>query len=297
MVGRLFQIVYLLMERESITANELAEKLEVSVRTINRDIEKLSEARIPIFATRGRGGGISLLPDFVLNKKVLSEEEKTSILSSMKIMGTVAYEDEQQALLRLEEFFGETAQDWIEIELDNWGEGAFDKERFKSLKDAILTHKVVTFEYIKKNEISNRKVHPCKLVFRSNSWYLFAFCEMRKDFRYFKFHRMRNLEITKERFEPMRMPEENKENHYLKPEPSFEATVAIDKCMAYRAVDELSMKDVVDDGKRLIFQIKEAKNSWFYDYVFSYGPYAEVLEPEDVRNEVARRVEMLYKKY
>ena len=87
MVARLFQIVYLLMERDSMTAKELADKLEVSVRTINRDIEKLSEARIPIYATRGRGGGISLLSDFVLNKKVLTEEEKSSILSSIKYWG------------------------------------------------------------------------------------------------------------------------------------------------------------------------------------------------------------------
>ena len=102
MVSRLFQIVYILMEKEKVTAKELAEKLEVSVRTINRDIEKLSEARIPVYATKGRSGGISLLSDFVLNKKVLTEEEKSSILSSMRVMEAVAYEDEQQALNRLD---------------------------------------------------------------------------------------------------------------------------------------------------------------------------------------------------
>lgn len=145
MVARLFQIVYLLMERDSMTAKELADKLEVSVRTINRDIEKLSEARIPIYATRGRGGGISLLSDFVLNKKVLTEEEKSSILSSMKVLGTVAYDDEKQALSRLEDFFGEVAQDWIEIELDTWNEGNFDRDRFRQLKGAILSHKKLSF--------------------------------------------------------------------------------------------------------------------------------------------------------
>lgn len=86
MVGRLFQIVYLLMENESLSARELADKLEVSVRTINRDIEKLSEARIPVYTTRGRAGGISLLPDFVLNKKVLSEEEKSGICTHFVLL-------------------------------------------------------------------------------------------------------------------------------------------------------------------------------------------------------------------
>ena len=169
MVARLFQIVYLLMERDSMTAKELADKLEVSVRTINRDIEKLSEARIPIYATRGRGGGISLLPDFVLNKKVLTEEEKSSILSSMKVLGTVAYDDEKQALNRLEDFFGEVAQDWIEIELDTWNEGNFDQDRFRQLKGAILSHKKLSFDYMKKGIPEFRTIRPFKLVFRARS--------------------------------------------------------------------------------------------------------------------------------
>lgn len=148
-----------------MTAKELADKLEVSVRTINRDIEKLSEARIPIYATRGRGGGISLLSDFVLNKKVLTEEEKSSILSSMKVLGTVAYDDEKQALSRLEDFFGEVAQDWIEIELDTWNEGNFDRDRFRQLKGAILSHKKLSFDYMKKGVPEFRTIRPCKLVF------------------------------------------------------------------------------------------------------------------------------------
>lgn len=164
MVARLFQIVYLLMERDSMTAKELADKLEVSVRTINRDIEKLSEARIPIYATRGREGGISLLSDFVLNKKVLTEEEKSSILSSMKVLGTVAYDDEKQALSRLEDFFGEVAQDWIEIELDTWNEGNFDQDRFRQLKGAILSHKKLSFDYMKKESRSFGRYVPA-------SWY------------------------------------------------------------------------------------------------------------------------------
>ena len=183
MVARLFQIVYLLMERDSMTAKELADKLEVSVRTINRDIEKLSEARIPIYATRGRGGGISLLSDFVLNKKVLTEEEKSSILSSMKVLGTVAYDDEKQALSRLEDFFGEVAQDWIEIELDTWNEGNFDRDRFRQLKGAILSHKKLSFDYMKKGVPEFRTIRPCKLVFRAQAWYLYGFCEKRQDFR------------------------------------------------------------------------------------------------------------------
>lgn len=295
MVSRLFQIVYILMEKERVTAKELAEKLEVSVRTINRDIEKLSEARIPVYATRGRSGGISLLSDFVLNKKVLTEEEKSSILSSMRVMGAVAYEDEQKALNRLEEFFGKSAQDWIEVELDSWGQGEFDQERFSLLKSAVLMHKKITFKYMGTREICSRKVQPHKLAFRSQSWYLYGFCELRQEFRYFKFHRMENLVITEERFEPKKLPKE--ESHYMVMENTFEATFAIDKCMAYRACDELPMKEAKEENSRFIFTISNAHESWFYDYIFSYGPYAEVLGPTKVRNEMKKRVDRMYNIY
>lgn len=295
MVGRLFQIVYLLMENERMSAKELSDRLEVSVRTINRDIEKLSEARIPVYSSRGREGGFSLLPDFVLNKTVLSDEEKSGILSSMRLMGTVAYDDEKEALKRLEEFFGKASQDWIEIELDNWSDGFFDKERFKQIKNAVLSRKKIEFDYARYPEVSHRKVRPCKLVFRSQAWYLYAYCEARNDFRYFKFHRMKNLVITEEHFDAMTLPAE--ENHYISKEPSFAAVLAIDKSMAYRAFDELSSENVVEEDNRYIFKIENASDSWFISYVLSYGSKAEVLSPVECRNTIADIVNELEKKY
>ncbi|MDD6038277.1 MAG: YafY family protein [bacterium] len=296
MVGRLFQIVYLLMENEQLSARELARRLEVSVRTINRDIEKLSEARIPIYTTRGRDGGISLLPEYVLNKTVLSEEEKSGILSSMRLMGTVAYDDEKEALQRLEDFFGEAAQDWVEIELDNWGEGSFDKARFGQLKQAVLTRKKVTFDYMKQGDVSHRKVRPAKLVFRAQAWYLYAFCEKRQDFRYFKLRRMNHLEVTDERFAPLALPKEEPK-HYVSHTKTFCAEVAIDKCMAYRAFDELNPTHVIEKADCFVFTIDDADENWFVTHMLSYGQYAQILSPADIRDAMIHVIEEMAEKY
>ncbi|UUZ89988.1 HTH domain-containing protein [Paenibacillus sp. P25] len=75
-INRLFEIVYLLLSRKRITAKELAEHCEVSVRTILRDLETLSAAGIPVYTVQGKGGGISPLDRYVLNKALLSEEEQ-----------------------------------------------------------------------------------------------------------------------------------------------------------------------------------------------------------------------------
>lgn len=85
-INRLFEIVYILLERETVTAKELAERFEVSTRTIYRDIEILSQAKIPVYANKGKGGGISLLSDYVLDKSILSEEEQNQILFALQSM-------------------------------------------------------------------------------------------------------------------------------------------------------------------------------------------------------------------
>lgn len=92
-IHRLFEIVYILLEKKNVTAKELAEHFEVSARTIYRDVETLAEAGILIYANKGKGGGIRLLPEFVLNKTVITQQEKTDILSSLSALGAVSPED------------------------------------------------------------------------------------------------------------------------------------------------------------------------------------------------------------
>lgn len=83
---RLFEIVYTLLDRGTVTAQELADRLGVSKRTILRDIETLTLAKVPVYTTQGKGGGVSLLDGYVLDKAVLSDEEKEQILLGIKTL-------------------------------------------------------------------------------------------------------------------------------------------------------------------------------------------------------------------
>jgi len=97
-INRLFEIVYILLERKTVTAKELASKFEVSTRTIYRDIEILSAAKIPVYANKGKGGGISLLDDYVLDKSILSEEEQNQILFALQSMERISSQEEKSIL-------------------------------------------------------------------------------------------------------------------------------------------------------------------------------------------------------
>lgn len=115
-INRLFEIVYLLLEKKQMTARELAEHFEVSVRTIYRDVETLSAAGIPIYMTKGKGGGIALLPEFVLNKTVITEAERADILSSLHAVHAVSFREAGTALDKLGAMFGRANADWIEVD-------------------------------------------------------------------------------------------------------------------------------------------------------------------------------------
>ncbi|WP_050791268.1 helix-turn-helix transcriptional regulator [Anaerostipes caccae] len=99
--SRLFEIIYILLEKKKVTAPELAERFEVSVRTIYRDIDALSSAGIPVYCTQGKGGGIGLLEDFVMDKSALTEEEQSQILLSLQCMAVTNHMDAKKTLIQI----------------------------------------------------------------------------------------------------------------------------------------------------------------------------------------------------
>lgn len=296
MVSRLFQIVYLLLEYPMITAGELSKRLEVSQRTIYRDLDKLSAAGIPVYANKGKGGGISLLSDFVLDKAVLTAEEKTKILESLQALKAVGYADESQALEKLQSFFGEGQQDWIEVDFSNWDDSDGEGELFQQLKYAILHHNYVNLTYAgARQENTTRQVRPMKLCFKGQAWYLYAFCELRQDYRFFKLRRMTKIKIEEKHFEPQPIGSVIDHSYYKKMEQQT-VTVQVKKEMAFRAYDEFQNLTVLENGDlSATMEIRDME--WFLSELFSYGPYIKVVKPESVRKLVQERLQEMMEVY
>ena len=198
-INRLFEIIYILLDKKKITAKELAEHFEVSTRTIYRDVEDISAAGIPIYMNEGRNGGISLLPDYVLNKTVLTEKEKNDILSAMQALDAFDESSVSLTLSKVSSFFGNNNQGYYEIDFDDWGNSI--KSQFEKSKEGIISKKLLSFEYqTSLNKRTKRIVEPYKLWFKEKNWYLKAYCLNKKDMRIFRFSRMRNVEILEENF-------------------------------------------------------------------------------------------------
>ena len=183
-IERLFEIIYILMDRKNVTAEELSGHFGVSKRTILRDVETLSMANIPIYTKQGKNGGIALLDNYVLDKTVLTEEEKKLLLLGLKTLPTG--EIGKGMLSRLDPMFSVRDTSCIEVDFSRWSNPKKDRTRFDLLKNAILDHKAIQFSYPSTTgEVTDRKAYPLKLLFQSQAWYISSYCLLRNDYRTF----------------------------------------------------------------------------------------------------------------
>ncbi|MCL1798693.1 MAG: YafY family transcriptional regulator [Eggerthellaceae bacterium] len=297
-INRLLEMVTILLNRKTITAKELAERFEVSTRTVYRDIEALSTAGIPIYTNKGSGGGISLLEDYTLNKALLSKSESESLLLAVKAMGATSYPEADAILDKLGSVFkNNKAHDWIEVGFDEWGSKANEQDRFSKIRDAIISNRVISFDYINaRGEKSTRLAEPIKLIFNANTWYLIAYCLKRNSHRMFRLSRIKEVSPTDQHFEN-RPPEK-----YVGWETSSIPFIGLRLCCAEKILgrlydtfdEEYITKN--DDGTYAV-QVTIPEDEWVYGYILSLGGYAEVLEPEHVRQTIKARAQEIIDKY
>lgn len=294
-INRLFEIVYILLEKKTVTAKELAERFEVSIRTIYRDIDILSAANIPIYTNQGKGGGICLLDDFVLNKSILSEEEQNQILFALQSMEKISCQNEKKLLEKMSTIFRKSKATWIEVDLSSWGNVKGEDKRFELIQEAVLNRKVLEFVYFNsKGEEKKRQAEPLQIYFKDKAWYLKAFARDREDYRLFKISRIEDVEILDETFD-RELPE------LIEEEPHFttvELVLEISQKLAYRVYDEFERETITKqpNGDFLV-KVEWPENDWIYSYILSFGEEAKVIFPDYVKHEVRKRLKRSLRNY
>ena len=295
-ISRLFEMLYILQERGQVTASELAERLEVSERTVYRDAQALCEAGVPVYAQQGRGGGLRILPGYQLSKSVLSEAERRTILSSLQAMEQVGAAD-SATLRKLTAFLGGAAPDWVQIDFSDWSgtRGAL----FSSLKIAILVRRQVELTYCSEHgECAQRRVCPMKLLFKGRTWYLRAWCTQRRAMRTFKLTRILCAHMLGDPFPPEAQDTPDAAYDALQAPPVLEFTLRADSRMAYRVYDDFEPERIerLPDGSFLV-HASFPPGEWNVSLILGYGEHAEVLEPQWLREEIASRLKKMMNLY
>lgn len=298
-IDRLLGIVMILLQKNKVTAPYLADRFEVSRRTINRDIEDLCMAGIPIVTTQGGNGGITIADGYCVDKSVLTQDELQTLIAGLKGLDSVSNEKHKEKLL--DKFFVKqdsviSLRDSIIIDLSShYKSGLTDK--ISLLKEAIRSNTVVSFRYYSNRGDELRQVEPYYLIFRWSAWYLFGYCLEREDFRLFKLNRIWELTDTGCKFEVRVIPEERKDlDNYFSDE--IQVSILFDESVKYRLIDEygLDCYKVTDSGK-LLLQSGFTNREFLISWIMGFGDKAEVMEPEELAQEIKATAAGILLKY
>ncbi|MBR6216804.1 MAG: YafY family transcriptional regulator [Spirochaetaceae bacterium] len=201
----LFELTYILLDKKSVTAKEMAAHFGVSPRTIYRWVDALNLAGVPVYTSKGRGGGIFLSEKYALDKTVFTDEEKKELLAGVQAVNSLSgIPSTHSAVSKLRSLIGNIPEinvkdksNWIQIDFEPWSsKGTEVQELFLKLKDAIFAEQQVSFDYYSMHgESEGRNVQPWKLLFKNQAWYLYGWCNKANEERFFKLNRMRNLTL------------------------------------------------------------------------------------------------------
>ena len=299
---RLIAILSVLLNHEQITAPELAKRVEVSRRTISRDIDALNQAGIPIVTRQGTGGGIRIMDGFRMDRTALTSREIQAILSGLRSLDSVSGSG-QYRLLMEKISPGSSGvlpgDQHILIDLASWYRPALT-EKIELLHSAIERNRLVLFHYLSPHGESDRAVEPALLIFQWSSWYLWGWCLDRKDYRLFKLNRMDRVRKTEESFECRNDAVPDLSDEKIFP-GGIRVRALFDADQKWRLAEEFGPASFTEteDG-RLLFEADYTDMDNLVTWLMTFGDKAEVFEPEEAREKITETVQKMaavYKGY
>jgi predicted DNA-binding transcriptional regulator YafY len=297
----------LLLERKQISATKLAEMFEVSPRTIFRDVETISLAGIPIVAYPGVNGGISIMEEYKIEKKLFTVSDITSLLIGLgSIHSTMTSEEVLYTMAKIK---GLVPADQIrDIELKSkqitvdhtpWIGNKNQNLNLDEIRTALSENKLISFEYSAQNGVtSQREIEPYRLVLKSLSWYLQGYCTTRNDFRTFKLSRISTLKLLEETFIPREFDYKALEISNNTEKKIITIKLLIDASIRDLVIEFCGVENIKPYGNnKFIVSFPFTEDDFSYSMILRLGDKCECLEPENVRLEIIRRVENLLNIY
>lgn len=303
-IDRLIGILTILLQKEIVTAPELAEKFDVSRRTINRDIEALCKAGIPLVTSQGVGGGISIIEGYKVDKTLFTSKEMKSIFAGLKSLDSVSGDNKYKQLVY--KIFGRDVEDAEDNVYDESGHilidlASHDKvtlaPKIELIRVAIDESKLIKFDYYCYSGESTRVIEPYLLVFQWSSWYVWGFCRDKQDFRFFKLNRLLNLRNIEENYTKRKVPSIQKQIKQVF-EKQIHLVAVFDSSVKWRLIEEYGIDSfsVLTDGK-IHFEFDFESNDNLFEWILSFGDKVKIISPVSIKEEFIKVIENIRKIY
>lgn len=298
-IDRHIGILSVLLQKDTVTAPYLAEQFEVSRRTINRDIEDLCKAGIPIVTRQGVNGGISIMEDYKLDKTLFTQREMQDILAGLRSLGSV---NETNRYRKLMEKLSAGSSDFmvgnqsVLIDLSSWYKEAL-APKIELIRTSIDQCRELEFAYYSPKGESVRRIEPYYLIFQWASWYVWGWCKKREGFRMFKLNRMEHLQISESVFARRQVPMPDLSNEKIFP-GGIKVKALFEPACKWRLVEEFGSESFTEqeDGT-LLFQADYTDKENLITWLMSFRDKVELLEPKEIRDEMRISIECMKKKY
>ncbi|MBR4163329.1 MAG: YafY family transcriptional regulator [Solobacterium sp.] len=297
-IDRLIGILSVLLQKDKVTAPELAEMFEVSKRTINRDIDALTIAGIPIITTQGVNGGIRIMDGYRIDRTILTSDDMQAILTGLRSLDTISRTNRYTQLMeKLSSGTSSilTADEHILINLAAWNKKAVS-DKVEMIHHAIENKLTLHFHYVSPHTEGEREIEPYYLIFEWNNWYVWGWCKTREDFRLFKLRRMTDIQ-TGDSFIPRSVPYPDLSGETVFPS-KYQVKAVIQPEYKWKILEEYgpdSFKEQ-EDGT-LLFTFGFTDTDQIKSWILSFGNGIELLEPEEVRKDLKDFGMDLYQKY
>ncbi|MFC6182560.1 helix-turn-helix transcriptional regulator [Lactiplantibacillus daowaiensis] len=280
-IARLINLIMLLLRTDHVAASELAQRFEVSKRTIYRDVETLNLAGIPIYATRGRNGGIGLMPNYKIDKKLLTADDIRNLRIALNSVRTLIENPELTATMQKIDalYAADNVTDTLLIDRPNWPGSTELKQLAERIDAAIAAHTYLTFAYSDRNgTYTTRKIEPYRLVYKGERWYVQAYSLERQAFRLFRLSRMQALTFLTTTFDPRPVPALNFDfNTRLQPALTT-ITLTADNLVRDQVVERFGPQVIQTQTKtKFTAQVALPNNESAYRFILSLGTHVQLL--------------------
>ncbi|MEY8356895.1 YafY family protein [Lachnospiraceae bacterium 54-53] len=299
-IDRLIGIVTILLQKEKVTIPQLSERFEVSSRTIQRDIDSICQAGIPIISMQGYGGGLTVADGYKLDKTILTKEELQAILTGIKSIDSVSKTAYGQTLI--EKFSnGKNAiiaeHDMILIDLASWYQDSLT-DKIEKIKQAILNREQVSFLYYSDKGESERTIEPYLIAFKWAAWYVYGYCLTKQEYRLFKLNRLWKLERTKMTYVPRDIPEGKMDLEQYFQSEEIRLMALFQVKAKYRLIEEYGPECfTISESGKLLFRRSFSNPEYLVQWILSFGDCITVIDPPELRETIKKSAKNILSLY
>ena len=302
----IINILFDLLAKRTVNATYLSQKYGVCVRTIYRYVETLEGAGVPLYTIRGKNGGFRIMDTYRLPATFMTEKEFDQVINSLNaIYSGVPDKTLESAINKLKatvkhEYGGfDVKSGNLIIDGGPWGDTVGYKAKLQVIEQSLNETRELFIRYHDRNgTVSERVIEPHVIVFKQGIWYVYAFCSLRKEFRFFKTGRIEAANILDKKFTRRDLSDKDLPMDFWHNSVQAERVIMeIEKKVASDVAEWLGVENVKKTDDRFYADVSLPFDEGLVSKIMSYSNGIRVIAPESLKEKIKATALAVASKY